>query len=96
MRQLASPFSNKTFQVLGEIKNPTGLPVGMSKDIWKKDYAEDPNANFGINFKLSLSDKENGSVIAYFGTEYGYEDRKLIQNTDDIIKLIRNYFDKNF
>ena len=71
------------------------MTVEQLKDKWHQNYLVEPDAELGINFRLSLIEKD-GTVIAYIGTEDGYESKRRVANTNDIVELVKSYLENDF
>lgn len=71
------------------------MTVEQLKDKWHQNYSVEPDAELDINFRLSLIEKD-GTVIAYIGTEDGYENKRRVANTNDIVELVKSYLENDF
>lgn len=71
------------------------VPVEKLEERWHENYEVDPEAKLDTVIKVALH-FEDGSYMAYIGTEDGYEDRKVITNSRDIIELFKNFIENDF
>lgn len=71
------------------------VSVENLEERWHKNYEVDPKAKLDTTIKVALH-FEDGSYMAYIGTEDGYEDRKVITNSRDIIELFKNFIENDF
>jgi len=71
------------------------ISIEKLEERWHKNYEVDPEAKLDTVIKVALCFKD-GSYMAYIGTEDGYEDRKVITNSRDIIDLFKNFIENDF
>ncbi len=71
------------------------VPVEKLEERWHENYEVDPEAKLDTVIKVALH-FEDGNYMAYIGTEDGYEDRKVIANSRDIIDLFKNFIENDF
>lgn len=71
------------------------VSIEKLEERWHKNYEVDPEAKLDTVIKVALQ-FENGNYIAYIGTEDGYEDRKVITNSNDIVNLFKNFIENTF
>lgn len=71
------------------------MTTDQLKEKWRQNYEIEPDSDLGVNFRLSLIE-EDGTVIAYIGTEDGYESKRRVTNTSDIAELVKSYLENDF
>ena len=71
------------------------MTINQLKDKWHKNYEVDPNTDLEIELRIGLTES-NGIVTAYVGTDDGYEDKKIVTNTKEIIELFAQYLENDF
>lgn len=71
------------------------ISIEKLEERWHKNYEVDPEAKLDTVIKVAVH-FENGSYTAYIGTEDGYENRKIVTNSRDIIDLFKNFIENDF
>lgn len=71
------------------------MKIEELKDRWHKNYAVDPDSDLEVELRIGLIE-ENGQVLAYVGTADGYEDRKVVKDTRDIVEFFKQYLENDF
>ena len=71
------------------------MKIEELKDRWHKNYEVDPNGDLDVELRIGLTE-ENGQVLAYVGTADGYEDRKAVKDTRDIVEFFKQYLENDF
>lgn len=62
---------------------------------WHEHYEVDPDAKLDSVIKVALH-YEEGRYMAYIGTEDGYEDRRAITDSKDVVELFKQFIENDF
>lgn len=71
------------------------MNIEQLKKRWHENYDVDPEAKLDTELRVHLYEEDDG-VIAYIGTENGWEDKKVVTDTKDIIELFKQFIEHDF